>query len=465
MLRTITLAGLVLAVTATIVGLDRKDEPNLEPEIAFEVELGADQPAPQPEATVEQTELDRLIDLFTERASDRATSIEYRQLGLLLLERAEQESRLADYRGAVDAFTSALATDPDDATALIGQGRAALGVHDFTAALAAADQIARLAPEDPEGLTLIGDVSFAVGDDERAALAFDRLESIVGPDPAILVRQAELAGGAPGDEAERLGRQALAAAERAGLEPGSLAFYQTFVGRQAFDRGDLATAGRLLEAALVNAPDDHGTLGELARVRAAEGEIGQAIELLERANAIVPEPDHLTLQGDLRTLLDDPAQDAAAAADRAAGVALANLDDDHRRAWARSLATYHLDHLDAATGQNTEPGGGSVDPLAVALEIAETERATRRDAGAYDLMAWAAYRAGDLATARAEIDVALSLDQTSATIRYHGAKIAAAEGDLARARVEIDTALSLNPGFDPLLAADARRLRAELDGG
>ncbi|MEL7158249.1 MAG: tetratricopeptide repeat protein, partial [Actinomycetota bacterium] len=222
---------------------------------------------------------------------------------------------------------------------------------------------------------------------------------------------------------------------------------RTYAGRLAFDRGAYGEAAESLELALDLAPEDHGTLGELARVRAAEGEVGQAIELLERANELLPEPDHLVLLGDLRTLAGD---NEAARADYRAAVELATSDADHRRAWARSLASYHLDH------------DGD---LGVAAELVAEERAVRHDVGSHDLAAWLAFRQGDLVAARDAIDAALALGPTDAVVWYHAAAISAAEGDRERAAAEIASALRINPAFHPLLSIEAQRLATTLGVG
>ena len=160
----------------------------------------------------------------------------------------------------------------------------------------------------------------------------------------------------------------------------------------------------------------------------------------------MPEPDHLVLQGDLRARLGDI---TGASRDYDAAVAEATRSADHERAWARALATHLLDH------------DGDV---AWALDIAAAELSVRRDIGAWDLSAWAHYRAGDLAAARSAIDAALSFGVADATVWFHAGAISAAEGETIRAIDELTTALEINPGFDPLLAIEARRLLTSLGG-
>jgi tetratricopeptide (TPR) repeat protein len=307
-----------LALTELLASIDSSAEPTT---------VGFDQPR----------EIDRMIELFTERAAERGQSLEYRRLGDLLLERAGLDATLADYRGALEAYTRAVELDPSPAN-WIGQGRAALGVHDFDTAQAASESVTNADPDLLDGLLLAADVGFALEDPALIDEPLDALRSRAGNDPAVLVRQAELATLRGGDDAaadaEQFGREALEQAVAIGLDGGDLAYYQTYAGRLAFDRGDYGAATELLEAALVNAPDDHGTLGELARVRAATGRTDEALRLLERANALVPEPDHVVLQGDLRGELGD--RDGASA-DYQAALELTTLDADWARAWGHSV--------------------------------------------------------------------------------------------------------------------------------
>ena len=401
-----------------------------------------------PPATVDdpdRDELDRLIRLFSRRAAERGESLDHRTAGAVLLERARLNAAVDDYDAAGDAFRAALEIAPDDPEALLGLGKAALGTHEFSMASDAADRLLAQEPSSADGLALAADAALARGAYDKAADALDALASPIDDDPAIAVRLSQLAlvRSAPA-EARRHAAEAIRLAERQNLADRDLAFYESFAGNQAYGLGEYDEATNLLERAVDHAPTDHGALGELARVRAARGELDEAIELLERANALVPEPDHLVLQGDLRTIAGD---DEGAEADYAKAVRIATRDADHKRAWARALAFYLLDH------------DGDLDQ---AREIVDRELAVRTDAGAWDLDAWAHYRADELAEARSSIETALELSRYDAGIWYHAGVISAALGDADRAVDELTRALDLNPGFDPLGSRHAHQLLDQL---
>lgn len=401
---------------------------------------------PPPARPIDEPELDRLIDVLARRAPSRDESVDHRFLGSLLLQRAKLRADVADYRRSFDAFTAAAELAPDEPTALLGLGRAALGIHDFERAAAAAQRLVELDPTDADANALAVDAAIATGDIDTARTHLAQLVDRRPDDPAVTVRRAQVALLTTGRaDASGAAAQAIDQAIGQDLTAPEVAFYLSYAGRQAFDRGHYDEATELLERATTLSPTDHGILGELARVRAATGRTTEAIDLLDRANALVPEPDHLLLQADLQ---DQLGRTGDATANRDRGHALATVDDDHRRAWARALADYHLD--------------GPGDP-AEGRRIAERELAARSDAGAWDLAAWAHYRNGDLDRAADAAARALELGPPDARIDYHAAVIANAKGRTDEAVTLLRDALDLHPAFDPIDAPLARSLLDRLE--
>ena len=412
--------------------------------------LSANHPPPRP-ATVEEIarptdELDRLVETFERRTEERGGSLEHATLGQLLLQRAGELASVSDYEAAAAAYTSAIEIGGAQVDRLVALGRAELGQHRFAAAADAAARALELDPASLDALALSGDAAFAQGRTDDAATAFDALFAARPDDPAVLVRIAQLDLLRAGPDAGRArADQAVDAAVQAGLSPADQAFYRSFAGNMAYELGLYDVAEALLVQATADAPNDHGALGELARVRHATGDVDAAIALLERANAIVPEPDHLTLLGDLRLLVGD---DEGAADDHERGLAIALQDDAHRRAWGRAVIEHDLDH------------DGDLDRAArlIAAELSE-----RRDAGGYALEAWLHFRRGDLDAARTSIDVALEAGFVDAATWFRAGSISAARGEIDRARTELHAALDLNPGFAPGSEAEVRTLLGTLD--
>ena len=111
----------------------------------------------------------------------------------------------------------------------------------------------------------------------------------------------------------------------------------------------------------------------------------------------------------------------------------------------RQILGFDLDHGDAT---------------AAVRDRAVAAAAIRPDAAGLDVVAWAAYRLGDLKTARAESAKALASGTADARILYHAGAIAIAGGDAVAGRALINRALDLGPALDPLDRHDALELVA-----
>ena len=100
-----------------------------------------------------------------------------------------------------------------------------------------------------------------------------------------------------------------------------------------------------------------------------------------------------------------------------------------------------------------------------ALGLAEAEIKTRGDIYTEDTLAWALYRAGKVAEARAASDRALALGTRDARLLYHAGAIRIAAGDEAAGEKLVREALKLNPKFDLTAAAEAEKVLARAGEG
>jgi tetratricopeptide (TPR) repeat protein len=101
------------------------------------------------------------------------------------------------------------------------------------------------------------------------------------------------------------------------------------------------------------------------------------------------------------------------------------------------------------------------DPQA-ALALARSAYARRPNIKAADTLAWALFKAGQLAEARRYVDQALHLGTRDALTLYHAGMIAQAQGDSAAARDYLQRALEVNPHFSPLYAPRAQQALVKL---
>jgi tetratricopeptide (TPR) repeat protein len=227
-------------------------------------------------------------------------------------------------------------------------------------------------------------------------------------------------------------RLANAARDEAAVDGSSdPAFYEAQLGELARLSGDARTARRAFDAALAIRPANQLALLGRARLEAADGDDAAAIATLERAAAIAPRPETLALLVDLRTRTGDP---AGAAADAATIGAIERLAGPSAALFDRQLLAFALDH------------GGAAGPLRAGARAAANARA---DAAGIDLVAWAAYRAGDLDTAARESARALGTGSIDARILVHAGAIVIARGDVPTGRGLLERALALGAALDP----------------
>ena len=100
-----------------------------------------------------------------------------------------------------------------------------------------------------------------------------------------------------------------------------------------------------------------------------------------------------------------------------------------------------------------------------AVELALADLRLRQSAEAYDLAAWAMFRADRLGEAQAFIERALASGTRAPSVLYHAGLIANAQGRLGDARNLLDEALAINPAFDLLQAPRAAATLASLTDG
>jgi tetratricopeptide (TPR) repeat protein len=344
------------------------------------------------------------------------------------------------------AFDAALASFSGLPAATDYKASVLVSLHRFVQArdLAAAE-IARI-PNDPTALATLGDADLELGDLAAARDAYTRA-SALGRSAALLVRLGHLAF-IVGDTQAALqdAKAAVAAADNEGAEGERAAFYRYQLGDTLISTGDRAGAAAAYADALQQDARSFLALSGLARVAAADGDLGKAIEDLSRAIAIVPQPEFLARRADLYTLRAEPGDAKRSADDLATVEAIAKLAGEAANVYDRTLSLYLSNH--------------GLDPTR-ALRLAKDELSVRKDVYGYDAYAWALLANGQATDADAAMATALSFGTRDAKLYYHAGMIAAAVGDAGRAKDDLQKALALDPSFDPL---QAQRARAALAG-
>ena len=336
-------------------------------------------------------------------------------------------------RAAVDR---ALDIDPDDPAARRIKAWVLLGQHEFHEALVLAEQSLAREPRDWMSWANLTDACVELGDYARAVDAADRLAAL-RPGVAAYTRVAGLQA-LLGDRATAITtlEVAVAAAERA--EPETLAWTLVHLGHEHLALGDADAASRAYERALDTFADYHLALAGLARARAAQGRIADAIGLATRAVERVPSPALHGLLADLHAVAGD-----AREADRELDLVrvMERLAAVQGVSYGRETALVLADHDR---------------DLADALGIARADHARRPDVYGDDALAWTLYKTGRHADAKRAAARALRLGTEDASLHYHAGMIAAALGRPRSAARHLERALALAPAFDIRQAPMAR---------
>jgi tetratricopeptide (TPR) repeat protein len=357
------------------------------------------------------------------------------------MRRSREAGDIAALLRAEAALERALDINPAYTTARASLATALLNQHRFVEAATIAQGIAEAGSVNVQAVATLADARFALGDYEEATAGFIRLSSLApGPTSQVRIAQLEYLRGDI-DEALRLTRSAAAAEYASGATPEGMAWYLARIGDLYFGVGELQNAALHYQAALKLFDRHYPSLAGLARVKAAEGRIGDAIELYKRAVEVVPLPTTLAELGDAYAAAgkDDEAVTQYQTVELIATIARLN-----QAVFNRELVIFYADH------------NMRVDE---ALRLAESEIKVRRDVYGYDALAWALYRNGRHEEADAAMQKALEHGTRDASMHFHAALIRKALGDLDGERTHLAAVVRTNPRFSLL---HAPRVQAEL---
>lgn len=336
-------------------------------------------------------------------------------------------------RAAVDR---ARAIHPDDFPALRAHAWVLLGLHEFAAARTLAERALARDPGDWPSWANLTDALVELGEYDRATEAADRLAAL-RPGVAAWTRVAGLQG-LLGNRRAAIATLELAAATAAAAEPETLAWTLVHLGHEQRALGHHADAAGNYERALAAFPDHHLALLGLARARAVQGRLGDAIALADRAFERVPAPETAGLLGDLHEAAGNHAE-----AERHWELVrvMERLAAAQGASYGREVALFLADHDR---------------DLPDALRLARADVAARPDVYGHDALAWTLHKNGRHAEAKRVAARALRLGTESAAFHYHAGMIARALDRPRAATRHLARALALDPAFDPRQAPTAR---------
>lgn len=356
------------------------------------------------------------------------------------IEQARTTLDAAPLEAADRALSRSLALDGTrNYAAVVGRGQLANARHEFTRGREHGLRATRMAPDRPDGYAVLADAEIQLGHYPAARAAVQRLLDLA-PGSAAYARAAyDLeTNGRPADAGIALKRAVDSAST-----PGERAFAQTRSGDLAWSRGELDRAAAYYRDALDTEPEYPFAVAGTARVLAARGEPGKALDAYERLTERTPLPQFLLEAVELRASMSKAGDAGPGAAEAAlsAQVRLSRADggpvDPH-------LALFAADHGDPAD----------------AVELMRREWAHTRSVITADALAWALHRDGRGGEALKYARWAASTGWDNALFRYHRGAIEAALG-LPGARRQLREALETNPHFSPYHAVRARELTRE----
>ncbi len=338
---------------------------------------------------------------------------------------------------AEGALRAAIAAGPSyEAQRMLGAVLASQ--HRFRDAIAAAERARAIEPADAWNDGVIGDAHLELGEYDAAFAAFDAMMR-KRPSAAAYGR-ASFARELQGDLAGAVQLMQMALDATSAHDPESQAWHHAQLGDLHQHRGHLADAEREYRHALFTYEDHPLAVAGLARLDAARGDLAAALAGYAKLQASAATPEYAARMAEIEQAIGRPD-------DAARHFALAE------HGWRSDMPEpAHLARLLARDrGRAAE-----------ALRVAEQAAVSRQDIFTMDAVAWAAFRAGDMARAVEASRLALRTGTRDRALLYHAAAIAAASGDRARARVLVTRALDGHPTFDVVLAPEALALLASL---
>jgi tetratricopeptide (TPR) repeat protein len=223
-------------------------------------------------------------------------------------------------------------------------------------------------------------------------------------------------------------------------DPENLAWCRVQLGNLLMNAGRLAEAEREFDRALQVFPDYRTALEAKARARVAAGDAESAAVIYRREQEQNPDSADAALAlGDLYMKMGR-AEEAARQYELFESLERGNAAAEND--W------HHLIYFWADHDRNLDE----------ALSLARRAREARRDIHTCDALAWALFKRGQLAEAKAAIDEATRLGTRDARILYHTGLIYNQLGDRPKAAQYLKLALATNASFDVLQADTARRV-------
>ncbi len=366
------------------------------------------------------------------------------QLGLAYLQKGRETGDPSYYQKVEEALNKSLTQQSNDYVTVSALGALALARHQFQSALEWGERAKQINPDRTYAYGIIADSQIELGQYEAAV---ETLQTMVDlrPDMSSYSRISYLRE-LHGDMYGALELMQLAV-DGGMTDSESTAWTRTQLGNLYFNMGNLDQAELDYARTLNDRPGYVYALAGLGRVRAAQGQMDEAIDLLTQAANVMPLPEFVIMLGDLYQV---SGQTEAAQRQYALIGAIQKLYEANGVDMDMEIALFKAD-------QNKD--------LTATVEQARMAYASRPSIHAADVLAWALYKSGDYEQAQIHAQEALRLETKDALKLFHAGMIADRLGDHTQAREYLELALEINPHFSILYAEEARETLLKMQGG
>lgn len=371
----------------------------------------------------------------------------YYGLGDALIRKARESGDPDYFNRAEEAIKKSLEINPNNAGPLRHLAYVFYSRHEFEPAAIQARKAIAIDSAGADAYGILGDALLETG---RYPEAEDAYRKMIGLEKN-LYSYSRLAGlkSMRGDSAGALVdlETAIAEGKTAKAPAESIAWAEWQLASDHFMLGNLEKAEACYRRSMEIYPNYYRALSGLAQLRAAQRKYAEAIQLYQKAIAILPMPDYVAALGDIykKTGREDLARQQYDLVEY-----IGRLNALNQILYNRELAYFYADH--------------DIKPVE-SLELARRELSYRQDIYAYDLVAWSLYKNKKYGDARSAIEKALALGTKDAKLFYHAGMIYHSLQVDDKAREYLTRALSINPVFHPVFAQTAEQTLKQLQGG
>jgi tetratricopeptide (TPR) repeat protein len=370
----------------------------------------------------------------------------YIKLGDAYIQKARETGDTAYYSKAGEVFQKALELNPNNYTTVVYLGQVSSAKHEFQDALNHAKKAIELRPQDSHAYGIQGDAYIELGQYEDAKKAYETMFNLEpGLDSYSRISYIKELNGDVGRAIKAM-KKGIEEGIRRNLPRENVAWAQYILGEIYFNAGDLKNAQEQYKTSIGTYGNYYYALSGLARVRAAEKNYKEAIELYNKAIGIVPLPVFVSFLGDVYKKTGNIEQ-AKKQYDLVEYIGL--LSKINKVVYNRELALFYADHdlrLDEA------------------LELARRELEVRRDIYTYDTLAWTLYKNDRHEEALEASKESLILGTKDANLFFHIGMIYYKLGDMVKAKEYLKQALSTNPYFHVINSEVANNTLNEIEG-